>query len=133
MKIAVGTDDKQHIRKGHFGDSLYFLIVTADGQTIKSESVVRNPHAVDAEKKPENHQHHHGKAKAIWTTLNGVDVFIGRSMGRESVPKLIERGVLPVLTKIEDIREAVRAFLHDEKEKFLYFDTVEKKFKPYQK
>ncbi|NOY78802.1 MAG: hypothetical protein GXO76_13140 [Calditrichaeota bacterium] len=129
MKIAVGTDDKQHLRKGHFGDSLYFVIFTVDGQTIVKESVVHNPHSDHAEKKGEHH--HHGKAKAIWSTLHGVDVFIGRSMGRESVPKLIERGVLPVLTKIEDIREAVQAFLRDEKEKFLYFDSVEKKFKPY--
>jgi len=133
MKIAVGTDDKQHIRKGHFGDSLYYLIFTVDEQTIVNESVVHNPHSDNAEKEAGNHQHHHGKVTAIWSILSGVDVFIGRSMGRESVLKLIERGVLPVLTRVEDIREAVQAFLRDEKEKFLYFDSVEKKFKPYKK
>ena len=133
MKIAVGTDDKQYIRKGHFGDSLYYFIFTVDGQTILTESVVQNPHSDDAAKKGRNHQHHHGKVNAIWSTLNGVDVFIGRSMGRESVSKLIERGVLPVLTRIENIQEAVQAFLKDEKEKFLYFDSVEKKFKPHKK
>ncbi len=130
MKIAVGTDDKQHIRKGHFGDSSYYFIFAVDGQTIVTESVLHNPNSNDAD---EAGRHHHGKVDAIWSTLNGVDVFIGRSMGRESVPKLIERGVLPVLTRIENAREAVQAFLRDEKEKFLYFDSIEKKFKPYQK
>lgn len=133
MKIAVGTDDKQHIRKGHFGDSLNFMVFVVEGQTIVNESVLPNPHSDDADNTAGNHQHHHGKAAAISSTLSDVDVFIGRSMGRQSVAKLIERGILPILTRIEDIREAVKALLRNEKEKFLYFDSVEKKFKPYQK
>ena len=26
MKIAIGTDDKKTIRKGHFGESRYYLV-----------------------------------------------------------------------------------------------------------
>lgn len=130
MKIAVGTDDKQHIRKGHFGDSSDYFIFVVEGQTIVGESFRHNPNSDDS---AEGGRHHHGKVNAIWSTLNDVDVFIGRSMGRESVPKLIERGVLPILTKIEDAREAVQAFLRGEKEKFLYFDPIQKKFTPYKK
>jgi predicted Fe-Mo cluster-binding NifX family protein len=127
MKIAVGSDDQKTIRKGHFGDSRYFLIFeTNDGQ-IAGREVIENPHS---DEDGDDKVHHHGKAASIWNTLRGVEVFIGRSMGRQSVAKLVEKGVTPLLTKIEDVEEAVQAFLQNQMESFYHFDTEEKKFKP---
>ncbi len=127
MKIAVGSDDRIKIRKGHFGDSRYFLVFETNGQKITGREVIENPHSDELE---DEKVHHHGKATSIWSMLRGVEVFIGRSMGRHSVAKLIQKGVTPLLTQIEDAEEAVQAFLQNQMEQFYSFDLEEKKFKP---
>ncbi|HDZ23578.1 MAG TPA: hypothetical protein ENH70_03450 [Desulfobacteraceae bacterium] len=45
MKIAIGTDDKKTIRKGHFGESAYFAIVEVVNGEIKSKEIRENPRA----------------------------------------------------------------------------------------
>ena len=127
MKIAVGSDDQKKIRRGHFGDSRYFLIFSVNDGQIAVRDVIENPHS---EEDDNEKGHHHGKAASIWSTLRGVEVFIGRSMGRQSVARLVEKGVTPLLTQIEDAEEAVRAFLRNQMEQFYAFDAEEKKFKP---
>ncbi len=127
MKIAVGSDDQVHIRKGHFGDSRYFLIFETNGKIIAGKEIIENPHSDELE---DEKVHHHGKAASIWSMLRDVEVFIGRSMGRHSVAKLIQKGVTPLLTQIENAEEAVQAYLQNRMEKFYTFDLEEKKFKP---
>ncbi len=128
MKIAVGTDDLKKIRKGHFGDSQYFLVFDVKEGHVVDKTLIENPHS--GSHGDEDEAHHHGKAASIWSVLSGVHVFIGRSMGRHSVEKLIQKGVTPLLTQIEDVEEAVGAYLAHKMEKFYSFDLKEKKFKP---
>ena len=64
MKIAIGTDDKKMIRKGHFGQSLHFLIIEFLSGEIVSREFRQNADATS-----EHGQYHHGEAEKILELL----------------------------------------------------------------
>ncbi len=44
MKIAIGTDDKKTIRKGHFGESRHYLVIEILNAQIVGEELRENPY-----------------------------------------------------------------------------------------
>ena len=120
MKVAVSSDDKVTIRKGHFGEGKYFLVFTTQGTNILAEEVRENRTAETGE--------HEARAPQVMQLLPDVKVLIGRSMGRHSVSKIVAKGKLPLLTQIESAQEAVQAFLNGEREKFWGWDEEKEKF-----
>ncbi|MHB2156134.1 NifB/NifX family molybdenum-iron cluster-binding protein [Calditrichota bacterium GD2] len=87
MKIAVGTDDLSAIRSGHFGESRFFKIFTVENGQIITQEIRENPFIVS-----QGEGHEHGQAKNIMQLLKDCDVFLARSMGMHSIPKLVEKG-----------------------------------------
>ncbi len=120
MKIAVASDDKVTVRKGHFGEARYYLIFEADGDKILTEEVRENPYFGD--------EHEHQRAKKILPLVQDCDVLIGRSMGRHSVPNLVAKGKTPLLTLLDGVTESVEAYLSGDRSKFLVWDEEENKF-----
>ncbi len=122
MKIAVGTDDLQTIRGGHFGESRFYKIFEVkDGQII-SDEVRENPFVEN-----DHHEHEHGQAKNIMKLLSDCDIFLARSMGLHSMPKLLQKGKKPLITKITSIEDALGKFLKGEYSNFKCFNPETKK------
>ena len=124
MKIAVGTDDGLKISKSHFGMSKIFVIFKVINGEIIDLRQLENPVVA---------KHKHAEADDIVKILGDADIFIGRSMGRASVPRLIENSIIPYLTKLDSAREAVEKLIDGEMEYFYEWDNKEKKFKPAKK
>jgi len=122
VKIAVSSDDKVTIRKGHFGEGKYFLVFLAEGNRPIAEEVRPNRTGEEGE--------HGQRAPRVMEQLRDCKVLIGRSMGRQSVSKLVENGKIPLLTQIESAFEAVQAYLNGEREHFWSWDEGRKKFVP---
>jgi len=121
MKIAVGTDDKKTIRRGHFGESQYFLIYEILSGEICGEELRENPFALGK-------QHEHGQAKNIMDLLHDCQLFMGRSMGAKSLPKIVGKNVDAIITTMDDIKEAVNAYLNSKDEYFKYYNAKTGKF-----
>ena len=124
MKIVVGTEDGKKISKTHFGMSKIFVTYEVINGEIRNVTQMENP--VVAE-------HRHAEAEDIIKILGDADIFIGRSMGRESVPKLIENKIIPYLTRLEESDEAVTKLIDGEMEYFYEWDVNERKFVPAKK
>ena len=126
MRVAVGTDDLNTIRNGHFGESKYFKIFEVEKEKVTETEIRENPFL-----KPESEDtHHHGEAKKIMEFLKDCDIFIARSMGLHSIPKLIKMGVKPLITREKEVRQAVEALASGKTDTFLCFDETSKKFNP---
>ena len=78
MKLAIGTDDKNSIREGHFGESQFYLIYEIRNGEIFSQELRENPFSIDK-------NHLHSQAKNIIDLLNDCQIFIGKSMGKKSL------------------------------------------------
>lgn len=116
MKIAVGSDDKKTIRKGHFGESSFYLVFEVLNGEIKTEELRENPRDME--------QNHHGKATDILELLSDCGIFMGRSMGKKSMKKIAEKNIDCIITTTEDINEAVAKFLEGEDEGYQFFDAA---------
>ncbi len=126
MRVAIGTDDLTTIRSGHFGESKYFKIFEVENGRAMEAEVRENPFL-----QPESEDtHHHGEAKKIMSFLKDCDIFIARSMGLHSIPKLIKMGIKPLITREKEIHQAVEALAAGKTEAFLCFDETSKKFNP---
>ena len=123
MKIAVGTDDLSTIRSGHFGESRYYIVFVLENGQIKSQEIKKNPFILK-----EASEHAHGQAKNIMKLLNDCDVFLARSMGMHSIPKLIQKGKKPVITKINSIDEAIGKLITGQYNDFKCFELETMKF-----
>ncbi len=124
MKIAIGSDDLKTIRRGHFGESKYFMVFDIRNGKRVAEEVRENPFLV----KSDADGHHHGEAKNIMKFLNDCHIFIARSMGMHSIPKLVQKGVQPLITKIRDIEQVLETFIAGNTEAFLCFNPQTNKF-----
>jgi len=121
MKIAVGTDDKKTIRRKHFGESQYYLVYEILSGEIFSEELRENPHALGK-------QHQHGQAINIMDLLHDCQLFMGKSMGAKSLTKIAEKNIEAIITTMDDIKEAVVAYLNSNDECFKYFNATTGKF-----
>ncbi len=118
MKIAVATDDKKTIRKGHFGSSKYFLIFEILNGEIKSEELRENPYADE-----EHASHHRGKTEKIIELLSDCGLFMAASVGRKSGEIVSQHNIDLIITEKKDVEEAVTNYLDGEDEGYQYWNS----------
>ncbi len=123
MKVAIGTDDKKTVGKGHFGDSLYYLVLE-----VLNAKVVAREWRETAPAEPE--KHHHGQPQRIIERLQDCSIFMGRRFGKTSLRAIKSKGIDCIVTDIEDIERAVASYLDGQDEGFHYYDKHEKTFVP---
>ena len=97
MKIAFGTIDGDRINDDHFGQSPIFVVLELNGSEIVGREIRKNPYGGS---------HIHAKVDEILEVLGDCKVWVGRSMGKGSMKKLVDMGYEPVLTKAETVNEA---------------------------
>lgn len=120
MKIAVVTDDQETI-SAHFGRAQYYRVFTVENnKVVKNEIREKANHSQFAGE----HQHHgqHGDSHGMdpgskhrhgimMDTISDCQVLIARGMGQGAYNNLGERGIKPVLTDIQQIQEALDAYV----------------------
>jgi predicted Fe-Mo cluster-binding NifX family protein len=116
MKIAIATDDKKTIRRDHFGNSRYYYIYEILNGEIYAEELRENPSVIKK-------QHKHGQAKDIMDLLHDCQLFIGKSIDARSLPNIAEKNIDTIITTMDDIREAVNAYLNSKDDYFKYYNA----------
>ena len=120
MKIAAITDDGKIISQ-HFGRANYYLVVTVeDGQIINREirdklshsHFTNEPHSspISGHRHgfgPEEEDRHTRMAQAI----TDCEVLLCRGMGMGAYESMKVFGIRPIVTDIESIDEAVKAYI----------------------
>lgn len=122
MKIAVGTNDQKTINPKHFGESRYYIIYEILNGEITSKTIRPNPH------QPEGPQH--GKTKDIFNLLEDCQLIMGKAMGRKAMDILAAQNLDVIVSHIDEIQEAVEAYLAGEDEKFRFYDPASGKIRP---
>jgi predicted Fe-Mo cluster-binding NifX family protein len=117
MKIAIGTDDKETIRKGHFGQSRHYLIIEFLNGEIVSREYRRNPDATG-----EHGKYHQDQANKILELLSDCSLFMAKRMGKTALAKLAARGIDCIITEIDPIDQAVEQYLYGSDEAFQFYD-----------
>ena len=125
MKMAVGTDDQETIRKGHFGDSRCYLVME-----VLNAEVIAKEWRESAHIGLENGKNRHGQPQRIIELLQDCSIFMGRSFGKRSLQVIKSRGIDCIITSIEDIDRAVSSYLDGQDEGFHYYDKKSKSFAP---
>jgi predicted Fe-Mo cluster-binding NifX family protein len=117
VKIAVGTDDKRTIHKGHFGDSRHYLVIE-----ILNAQIVAKDLRDNANVKGEKAEARHGQSVLIIELLGDCALFMAKRFGKSSVQEISSRGIDCITTNIEDIDQAVSFYLDGKVEAFSYYD-----------
>ncbi|KPK21716.1 MAG: hypothetical protein AMJ76_01905 [Dehalococcoidia bacterium SM23_28_1] len=116
MRIAAISDDGVHISQ-HFGRAVYYVVLTVEGGRIAdSETRPKAGHRTFA---PQEHSRlgpgeRHGydpgsqaKHKSMAETIADCEVLIAGGMGWGAYESLKGYGIRPIITDVDDIREAV--------------------------
>ena len=120
MKTAVVTDDEKTI-SAHFGRAQYYVVLEIEnGKVIAQETRPKANHSQFAD----GHEHHDEPGHAHGTgpraqhrhgqmleNIRDCKVLLARGMGQGAHVSLKAKGIQPVLTDIQDIQEAVNAYL----------------------
>ena len=120
MKIAVVTDDEKTIST-HFGQARYYVVLTVkDGEVVEQETRPKvhqsefagehYHHGEDGDVHGMDRQAQHRHARMM-DAIGDCQVLMARGMGEGAHYSLTARGIKPVLTDIQDIQEAVDAYL----------------------
>lgn len=125
MKIAAVTDDGQAL-SAHFGRARHFLVVTeVNGEIMDSvllDKVIHEGHGHHHEGHG-RHEHHddsgqgtgHGtgghRHDDMIAPIFGSDVLLARGMGQGAFAALKAAGIKPITTEIQNIDEAIKAYL----------------------
>ena len=123
MKIAIGTDDGNIIRKGHFGSSRYYRIVEILNGEITGKELRSNSY-VEAE----NATGPHGQSRQIIDLLKDCSLFIAHSMGKKSSSEITARHIDCIITEFKTVDLAVSKYLQGENEGFKFYDADSGKF-----
>ena len=115
MKIAIATDDKITIRKGHFGESRYYLIYEILNGQIFSEELRPNPDVLEE-------KHQHGNTERIMELLNDCQIFMAQTMGRKAIKKLAENNIEVIISSVKEAEKAVQFYLDGKDDLFKYYD-----------
>lgn len=113
MKIAIGTDNKKTIRKGHFGESRFYAIFEILNGEIMSREIRENPGG---------EEEHHGEPGKILELLNDCEIFMAQSMGKKSMARIAEKKIDCIVTEFPGIDQALQKFLDAEDAGFRYYD-----------
>lgn len=123
MKIAVVTDDGVTVSQ-HFGLARYYMVLTVEGkQVLEREMLDRS----DTLPPVEEHEPHrglsgqidcHGTGTAAAAThlrmvqpIMGCQVLLARGMSWSARECLLDAGIRPIVTDIQDLDKAVQAYL----------------------
>lgn len=123
MKIAVVSDDEKTI-SAHFGRAQYYVVLTVeDGKVTGQETRER-----DSLCHCGGHDHHHrhgenghrhgsdaqseGRHNRMAGAIQDCEILLARGMGQGAHNSLIQNNIKPVMTDIQDIQEAVDAYLN---------------------
>jgi predicted Fe-Mo cluster-binding NifX family protein len=121
MKIAVITDDFTTI-SAHFGRATHYMVFTIEnGQVTAQEARPKANHSQFAGE-PHHHEHQPGESHgegpgagqrhaAMMDPIADCQVLLARGMGMGAYNGLIGRGVIPMMTEIADIHQALKAYL----------------------
>lgn len=120
MKIAAITDDGQTISK-HFGRAAHYLVVTVeDDEIVNRELREKLGHAHFSH---ESHDHHHSDAPhgmgpraahrhaRMAEAIQDCEALLCGGMGYGAYESLRERGIRPIVTDIDNIDDAVQAYI----------------------
>ena len=118
MKIAIGTDDKKTIRKGHFGQSLFYRIIELRNGEIVSEKYRDNVHIQGAENRLP-----HAQVEKILELLGDCSLFMAKNMGKSSLAKLAAHHIDCIITDIDLIDQAISEYLFGKEDAFRYYDV----------
>lgn len=123
MKIAAITDDGKTISQ-HFGRAPYYMVVTVeDGKITDFDLRDKLGHAqFEAEGKHEEHheggdgRHGYGpqaedRHARMAEAITDCEVLLCRGMGMGAYESMKARNILPVVTDIKEIEEAVMAYV----------------------
>ena len=116
MKIAVITDDGKTISQ-HFGRARQYLVITVEdgrilGQELRDKTghhtfapheSISGPHGFD----PASRNRH----AQMLGTIQDCQAVLAGGMGLGMQRNLEEVGIRPLLTDLQDIQEAVQAFI----------------------
>jgi predicted Fe-Mo cluster-binding NifX family protein len=123
MKIAIGTDDKKTIRKGHFGESQYYLVMEILNAQIVGKESRENPYLESGKAKK-----NHGQPEEIIGLLHDCSLFMAKSMGKKSLAEISSHKIDCIFINIDNIDRAVSLYLDGKLEGFKYYDPDEKDF-----
>ncbi|MBW1702686.1 MAG: hypothetical protein JRJ69_09080 [Deltaproteobacteria bacterium] len=116
MKIAIGTDDKKTIRKGHFCESRYFLVTEIlNAQIVGKE--LRDNSNFGAGKENQS------QAERVTNLLNDCGIFMAASMEEKSLVEIGSRNVDCIITNIEGVDAAISSYIDGRLEEFKYYDA----------
>ncbi|MCD6303330.1 MAG: NifB/NifX family molybdenum-iron cluster-binding protein [Planctomycetes bacterium] len=121
--VAFGTNDGKELCTTHFGMSARYIVCEIDDGRVARRREVLNPYA-DPDK------HKHAETDDIMSVLEGVDVCIGRKMGRKSPPIIHSYGRVPLLTDAERIEDALDAFLKADAGRFRQYSVERSQWLP---
>ena len=132
MKIAAITDDGRSLSR-HFGRARFYVVLTVeDGDIVDRDQRHKYSHAqIQHEGSHHSHSdtqhegHHYSHAHALHgygtkaksrhehmaASIADCQVLLCGGMGWGAYETMMEKGIRPILTDIEDIDEAVRAYL----------------------
>jgi len=120
MKIAAITDDGKALSQ-HFGRARHFLVVTVEEGKVADQELrdkaghhtfaphegpghdTAGPHGLDPASR--------GRHARMLAVIADCQVLLAGRMGQGMYLNLQEAGIRPVLTELEDIQEAIRAFI----------------------
>lgn len=121
MRIAAISDDGVHISQ-HFGRAPYYVVLTVEeGRIVDNETRLKaGHHTFAAQGHPslapgERHGYDPGsqaKHRSMAETITDCNVLIAGGMGWGAYESLKGHGIQPIITDVDDIREAVLRYLN---------------------
>jgi predicted Fe-Mo cluster-binding NifX family protein len=118
MKIAVVTDDHQTI-SAHFGRAIYYEVFTiTNGNITQREALLKPSHDQFANEPHDEPGYAHGQGPLagrrharMLEPIKDCQVLLARGMGQGAHDNLMQAGIKPVLTEIQEIESAIKAFI----------------------
>jgi predicted Fe-Mo cluster-binding NifX family protein len=121
MKIAAVSDDGKMISQ-HFGRAAHFLVLTIEDKKIVGREL-RDKLGHNQFFAQEDRDHSHGKGQhgmdsashdkhtSMASSITDCQVVLCGGMGMGAYQSLSQLGIQPIVTDIQDIDEAVQAYL----------------------
>lgn len=119
MKIAAITDDGKTISQ-HFGRAAHYLVVTVEDGKITHQELrdklghqhfANQPHEEQPGQPHGFGQDSHDKHVRMAQSIADCEALLCRGMGAGAYYSMEQQGIRPVVTDIEDIIEAVMAYV----------------------
>jgi predicted Fe-Mo cluster-binding NifX family protein len=118
MKLAVVTDDHQTI-SAHFGRAFYYEVFTiADGKITQRETFEKPAHNQFTNEPHDEPGYAHGQGPAaesrharMLEPIRDCQVLLTGGMGQGAHDSLEQARIKPILTDIQEIDKAVRAYI----------------------